>query len=195
MLNRRGFVLIGVIVIVAIMAIAGAVVVPALASFNARLRAEAVAAEIRFLEVRFVFFRFTMGFAPGRVSHVSQPITIADSSGCTDEALDSEDADDWDSWNISYGPWVRDRVIKRHYGYNIQNGFGYVVDTLYRDPPGDGSTMLLTIHDVALRDAEELDLLMDGAIGAGVGDLRFGTQTAGQVTVIYRMPITCGEVG
>ncbi len=209
-LRREGFALFAVIIVVAILAVAGTVVTTSLASTNSTYRARTALDELKLYNLRGQQFRLLYGggtnnnFAegPGRLSALTAPIIrpatctgYCEVNTCQEAQFEATDVALWNSNNTNFGPFITHRLIEKHSGYPLPGGFGFVSDTLYRAtaPPtklttqatGQGLAVWVNISGVESADATELDGIVDAGNGAAAGSVRWSSATDGRVVVFY----------
>lgn len=187
MLRRCGFTLFEVAVLVALLAIGAAVILPTLVSTDARARALMVNEEGVMLYNAMASFRAGVGEMPRFVSELSQPIVAGGPRGCGG-VWGGGDVSDWNADNSDYGPYARHRIIPRGRGYAVRDGFGFLTDTIFREPPPTGGTTVLIIRGANITDARELDIVADGSADGATGIVRYGTAVDGSVDVRFFLP-------
>lgn len=194
--RRRGFALFAVILVVAIVAVFGSVVVLSTAGTNSRNRAQLAFDELKLYNTRGQEFRLLYGGGtnnnftknPGRLSALTAPIVrpasctgvYCELNTCTTQTFLEADVATWSTGSTArFGPFLTHRLIEKNLGYALPGGFGFVSDTLYRAtaPPtqlttqaaGQGQPVWVNIRGVELADAQELDRIANlvGSQGDG----------------------------
>lgn len=181
----NGFSIAEIVVAIAIMAILGAIVVPSVGSYLDRKRVEDSAATLDSLRVAIGRFRTATTDYPGRLSHLTKRITTSDRTACNTAANTIVNYASQTGWDNNGPFW--DRSIPRT-GVPLQ--IGTVRDSMHRTStsvlPG---AMVMTIPNVSIEDARELNLLEDGPLDA---DQANGSNTTG--TVQFTLPSTSSTV-
>ena len=181
--RRRGFALLEAIVGIAMLAILAAAIVPLIVGAEDRARAEATARELNLIKWAIDRFEDRVGDYPGQLSHTSEPIVVGDANSCG-EAFSSSERSDWGGSSSNYGPWFRDHMILK--GFGFPTAVGFMRDSLTRS----GSNLIISITDVAEAQALELDFLVDGTgggAGPASGEIRWGAIVDGVTTVQYTL--------
>lgn len=188
-LQRRGFSLLEVVIVVALLAITGAVVIPAVARANARSRAVQVYAELQTIALAIDRVRQATDRFPGFVSHLAEIPIDGDPTNCTGGKNTTWSGKQINKWNDDknlFGPFHRRRLSRRASatGFVLADGWGTVNDSIGR---GAATVLLIRISNVTAMDAGELDLLVDGGNGSAAGVVRWTGQADGYVSVEYEM--------
>lgn len=183
-MNRRGYTLTEVILVVAILLIIGAVIIPTISQVQKSKDIKATAdALAEFAEAVQRFFLDTQHYA-GFLTHFSSPITTSMRNSCSD----TYPAGAVGKWA---GPYV-DRL----WGSNaIRLEIGLLQDSLiYVDNPqqGGGANALqkMIITDVLVEDAEAINSRLDGDVSNTEGTIQWSLPPVdGRVTMYYVVPI------
>lgn len=189
-LRRSGFSLLEVVIVVALLAITGAVVVPSIARANARSRAVRVFDEMQLIALGIDRARQAAGVFPGFVSQITEKPIVNDPTNCVGKGKNptwtTTQTNNWHSNKNLFGPFHRRRLSRRasSTGFVVANGWGTVNDSI-----GLVSALLffIRISNVTAMDVAELDALVDAADGATAGTVRWTGQADGYVTVEYRI--------
>lgn len=126
-------------------------------------------------------FKRHVGVYPGAISHLTRPISTADTNICGVAYTAVESA----GWN---GPYLNRTAPAT----GIPIAVGVVRDAVTRDPASGGVAPVLRVHvdSVAIDDAGELDLEVDGVRDSTAGTVRWGAiDGEGFVTLDYLMPV------
>lgn len=173
---RRGFSLAWVILTVAILAALAAVVAPEMATIHDRNRMAGVSAQLRRIALKVNAFNSSVGNYPGRVSQLSNAITMSDHNSCN-LAMTSTNVSNW----TSAGPFV-DFWSDRN---GVWTEIGRVGDSIPgRASPGHTDPVYVDIAGVSSADAAMFDAYVDGATGDTVS---VGTIVNDTTTVRYRL--------
>jgi prepilin-type N-terminal cleavage/methylation domain-containing protein len=216
---RRGFTLIEVVVAAAIMAALAAVTIPQVLDALDKKRVQDTydlllelhtgitnSNQTGFMNVVRSGAATTTSYAPGRLSHLSEPIVASsitnfhNSCGFTAVATltasFSYNATAVTAWNTG-GPFIR-RVIQISTSLTqdgIRTPIGQLQNTLVRTPVTAWPLVTTTAHAIQLRinsvdpkDAAALDSLVDGSSSPTAGSLRYST-ASGVSTVNYLIPV------
>lgn len=193
-MKRTGFSIIEIVVALAIMTILGAIVLPSVGSYLDRKQVEESAATLDSLRVSIGRFRTATADYPGRLSHLSKLITTSDLTACNTPTVYVSPGS-LTGWQNNGPFWDRD--IERT-GFALP--IGVIRDSMHRTSvSGVAGTMVMTIPNVSIEDARELNLVEDGPLDLDQGD---GSNTTGAVrftvpatssTVSYHIPVasTC----
>ncbi len=178
------------------MTILGAVVLPSFGSYLDTKRVSESAATLDSLRVSIGRFRTATADYPGRLSHLSrliQSTAPADFTACNRPANPAAAyiAASVTGW-LTAGPFW-DRSIPRT-GFVLP--IGTMLDSMYRTSSSTvAGTMVMTIPNVTIEDARQLNLIEDGSTDVDQGD---GSNTTGAVrftapstssTVSYHIPV------
>ena len=192
--RRRGFSILEVIVSVAIVVTLAVVIVPSIDLLIEKARMDLIEDALRKYEDAITNFRNKITTNPGKLSHLSRPITIADSSPC--QAYSNQEVSAWAGTPPVGGPYINEVLPEGPFRIGT---FGMAQNTLTRDPPTQGGSqryafLYYTITGVALADAIEINERIDGSADLdpsttvnATGTIQWGTPVDGFVTVTYRM--------
>lgn len=184
--SRRlsGFALLEAIVGIAMLAIMAAAILPLIAGAEDRARAEAAVRELDRIKSAIDKFKDRLGEYPRQLAHTSEPIrTVGDANSCG-TVYSSSDSTNWTNDDAKYGPWFRDHMIFK--GFGFPTAVGFVRDSLTRS----SDTLIVSITDVAESQAQELDLIIDSlpaGAGANLGEIKWGAVVDGVTTVRYTL--------
>lgn len=180
--HRKGFALLTIVVVVAVVLTLGAVVVASLRSAEGQSQAEEAAADLRLIDAGLTAFWQAASRYPLQLSHLSTPPTTADKESCGG-AWNSGWSNNWQT-KSPFGPFYRKRVIPIGTGFDL--GIGLALDTMVRVPAttsGPG-TLRIRIVGASEADAVELDELIDASDGAGAGKIRWTAAVNGLVDTL-----------
>lgn len=195
--EKSGFSLTEVIIAVAVMAVLGAVVVPAITGYLDRSRVQKSAVVLNDLANALVNFRTTVTDSPKRLSHLSTVIASADTTDCTGTspttfvAYGATNAPKW----TTAGPYYPKAISKTGFPLPIGIANDIVVRTSANTTAG---FLKITIPNVGLSDANELNKLVDGPNDANAanqtnatGAVQWSTVPSSNllVTVTYSVPV------
>lgn len=185
-----------VVISVVIIVTLAVVIVPSVDLLIEKARMDLIEDQLRKIEDGITNFRNKVTTNPGRLSHLSRPITITDSSPCG--LYSTQAVNGWAGTPPSGGPYVNE--VFSEDSVRIAT-FGRALPTLTRDPPTQGGTqryafLSYTITGVTRTDAVEINERIDGS--ADLDPALFGNLTGtvqwsstpdgdGFVTVTYRM--------
>lgn len=188
MQSRSGFTLVEVLVVLALMVGLAALVTPGILGQIDRARIDSsveslttIANAIHTPGQGNLSFRGHVGFYPGRLSHLTNPITTAQANSCGN-LYTATDSGNW------RGPYLN-RIVPAS---GLPLSVGTASDTLVRDPAIDGSRPVLKVlvRGVTLDDVRAIDTQHDGTVNETLGGVRWGAADAeGFVTLEYVMPL------
>lgn len=193
-MKHLGFTLFEIVIAVAVMAVVGSLVIPALTSYLDHSRVASSAQTLQALSQSLFNFRTAVTQSPKRLSHLSTAILSTDTTSCTGVAptttvLYGANASRW----TPNGPYY-DRAISKT-GFPL--GIGTANDVLVRTSANTTAGFLnITIPSVSFNDAVELNNIVDGPADANqanrsntTGAVEWGVPVAEQVTVTYSVPV------
>jgi prepilin-type N-terminal cleavage/methylation domain-containing protein len=172
--RERGFTLIEIVVMLAIMLVLASVIAPSLIAYADQQRAEETAAILTTVRDGLVGtngFRSTIGINAGRVSQLTtQP--VANNAAQDDDScgafIKAADATQWTN-NAPYAPFT----IPRN---GLVTPIGLAEDTLWRIPNTNANGVLMVVFKtVDLRDVLLVDGVVDAGDGSGAGFIRWTT--------------------
>jgi Tfp pilus assembly protein PilE len=173
---RRGFALVAVIVLVAIVAVLAAVVGPGLAhALNQERVAKADRSLVK-LDSAIVRFKRTTMVYPGRLNHLAIQITTQDMNSCGNNYTLGQ-VNNWAGSTIDTigGAYIAQPVPAG--GLPLAGGLGYVQDSIRRNPSGPSGVLEILMADVPEDDAILLNDRIDG-----IADFVAGNEVAGNQT-------------
>lgn len=173
---RRGFALVAVIVLVAIIAVLAAVVGPSLAhALNQERIAKADRSLVK-LDSAIVRFKRTTKSYPGRLNHLAVQITTLDKDSCGNNYTNGQ-VNDWAGSTIDTlgGSYIGQPVPAG--GLPLAGGLGYAQDSIGRNPPGPSGVIEIRMADVPEDDAILLNDRIDG-----IADFVAGNEVLGNPT-------------
>ena len=192
---RHGFSVLEVIISVAIIVTLAVVIVPSVDLLIEKARMDLIEDQLRKIEDGITNFRNKVTTNPGRLSHLSRPITLTDSSPCG--LYSNQEVNAWAGTPPTGGPYVNE--IFPEDSVRIAT-FGTALPTLTRDPVTQGGTqryafLSYTITGVTRTDAVEINERIDGSADLNpailhnlTGTIQWNTPDGdGFVTVTYRM--------
>lgn len=195
--DRGGFSVLEVMISVAIIVTLAVVIVPSVDLLIEKARMDLIEDTLRKLEDGITNFRLKVTTNPGRLSHLSTPITTGDSSPCS--AYSNMEVNAWAGTPPSGGPYVNEVFPNGPFKIGT---FGLAQNVLTRDPPGQGGLqrfhfLSYAITGVTRIDAVEINERIDGSsdLDPSVSENLTGTvqwtaaDTQDFVTVTYRMII------
>jgi type II secretory pathway pseudopilin PulG len=193
--HRLGFSVLEVMISLAIIVTLAVVIVPSVDLLIEKARMDLIEDQLRKIEDGITAFRDKTATNPGRLYHLSRPITTGDSTPCG--TYSNQEVNAWAGTPPTGGPYVNevfpDGPIK------IAT-FGTADPVLVRDPPTQGGTqryafLYYTISGVTRTDAIEINERIDGSADLDpsspdnlTGTIQWDNPDAeGFVTVTYRM--------
>ncbi len=175
---RNGFTVVEVLVALAITALLGALVVPAILASVDRARVDAAEESLKAIGEAVDLFADRVQEHPGAMRQLLIPITTADADICGNP-YNAGRANQWG------GPYL-DRAVPTA---GVPIGIGTVQNafTSRADPSGI-DYLQPVITGVLLEDAAALDVRMDGGDGAASGAIQWTAAGGGFVIVNYLIP-------
>ncbi len=193
--RRRGFSILEVMISVAIIVTLAVVIVPGIDLLIDKTRFDLIENQLRKIEDGIVNFRNKTTTNPGRLFHLSRPITSADSSPCG--LYSNQEVSAWAGTPPTGGPYVNEVFPDGPFRIGT---FGTAQPVLTRDPTTQGGTQRFAflsykITGVTRTDAVEINERIDGSADLNsstvenlTGTVQWGAADAeGFVTSTYRM--------
>jgi len=179
---RKGFGLLTIVVVVAVILTLGAVVAVSLRSFEGQRQVEEAAADLLLIDGALTEFWQAASRYPLQLSHLASPPTTADKESCGG-AWNSGWSSNWQT-KSPFGPFYRKRAIPIGTGFDL--GIGLALDTMVRTPPTTSGvgTLRIRIVGASEADAVELDGLIDASDGAGAGKIQWTAAVNGLVDTL-----------
>ena len=181
-----GFTLIEVLVAAAIIAALSAVVFPVVAEQIERRRVDSAITTMKALADAVTAFRVNVGMNPGRLVHLSSPITSTDLNSCG-TAYGTPAANAW------AGPYFTRQILVATGLPLSEDNLGRVQNVFVRSPVGVATpgTLVLQVTGIPLEKVTEMDAATDGDGGAATGRVRWTTpaDANGHVTMSYHVAI------
>lgn len=179
---RAGFGLVTTVMVVAIIATLGAVLVLNLRGIEEDRRLRETAADLVIIDGALTGVAQAASRYPLQLSHLATPPTTADQNSC---GLAWQDGwtSNWQS-KSPFGPFYRKRIMP--IGTGFQLGIGHAMDTMVRVPAtttGAG-TLRIRIPDVSENDAIELDVIIDAGDGRTAGKVQWTVPASGRVDTL-----------
>ncbi len=174
--RRKGFALLAVIMLVAIMAILAAVIAPSTVRVLNDERVDKAATSFERLDSAVVRFKRTIMVYPGRLNHLAIPITTSDKNSCGNNYTLGQ----VNSWAGSVIDTVGGVYIARPVppgGLPLAGGLGYVRDSVSRKPAGATGVLELVIITATEGDAILLNDRIDGIADYVASNATDGNQT------------------
>ena len=180
--HRKGFALLTIVVVAAVVLTLGAVVAVSLRSAEGQNRAQDAAADLLLVDAALTAFWQAAGRYPLQLSHLSTPPTTADKESCGG-VWNSGWTSNWQT-KAPFGPFYRKRAIPIGTGFEL--GIGLALDTMVRVPAtvSGAGTLRIRIVGASEADAVELDGLIDASDGAGAGKVRWSAAVNGLVDTL-----------
>jgi prepilin-type N-terminal cleavage/methylation domain-containing protein len=178
---KRGFSLLEVVIALTLLAIGAAILIPAMAAVNSRVRAVAARDELDLILARIPFMMGIVQRHPKFISQLQIPLVSGDSTNCG-SIYPAPGV--WNGQSRNYGPFYRSRMVVTpgsNKAFILANGFGAVNDRLVR-PLSVTEHMYIEINDVAEPDAVALKFVRAGTGGDSV---TWSAPVEGVVTVQY----------
>lgn len=195
--GRGGFSVLEVMVSVAIIVTLAVVIVPSVDLLIEKARMDLIEDTLRKLEDGITAFRTKVTTNPGRLSHLSTPITTADASPCA--AYNNQEVAAWAGTPPSGGPYVNELFPNGPFKIGT---FGMAQNILVRNPTTQGGLqrfhfLSYEITGVTKSDAVEINERIDGSADLDstepnnlTGTIQWNNpDSQGFVTVTYRMII------
>lgn len=176
---RRGFTVVELVVALAIMALLGALVVPAILASVDRARIDAAEESLHAIADAVNLFADRVQVYPGTMTQLVIPIETTDTHICGGN-YDNGDVGQWG------GPYL-DRALAAD---GVPIGIGTVQnDFEIRADPSGIDYLQPVVVDVLLEDADGLDTRVDGGDGPSSGAVRWeAAPQAGFATLYYLIP-------
>ncbi|MGQ0813176.1 MAG: prepilin-type N-terminal cleavage/methylation domain-containing protein [Gemmatimonadota bacterium] len=179
---RAGLTLVEVIVVIVVSVILAAAIVPSLIGALDRERVQASVDAMQGVTDAMSELRQDNQDWPGRISHLSAPITTSMTNVCGNTYTTGR-VTNW------AGPYL-DRVVP---STGVPIGIGVLKDTTYRSfVTGNDGLLTMEILNVTLEDARGLNTTVDGdgdVAGQTIGTVRWSAPVNGMVTTYYYRPI------
>lgn len=192
---RRGFSVLEVMISIAIIVTLAVVIVPSVDLLIEKARMDLIEDQLRKIEDGITNFRNKITTNPGRLYHLSRPITTADPTPCG--TYSNQEVNAWAGTPPAGGPYINEVFPE---GPIKIATFGTADPVLVRDPPTQGGTqryafLYYTISGATRTDAIEINERIDGsadldptALNNLTGTIQWDNPDAqGFVTVTYRM--------
>jgi type II secretory pathway pseudopilin PulG len=184
--TRRGFTLVEIVVLLAIMLVMASVIAPSLIAYADQQRAQETAAiltDVRDGLVGANGYRSVMGLNAGRVSQLTNKPT-ANNAAIDDDScgafLKAGDVSKWDP-GAPYAPFT----IPRN---GLVTPIGVAEDTLWRVPNTNANGVLMVVFKtVDLRDVLLVDGVLDAGNGSGAGVIQWTTTPP--LVMYYRVTV------
>lgn len=193
--RRRGFSVLEVVISVAIIVTLAVVIVPSVDLLIEKARMDLIEDQLRKIEDGITAFREKITTNPGRLYHLSRPVTTADPTPCG--TYSTQEVNAWAGTPPAGGPYVNEVFPEGPFRIGT---FGTANPVLTRDPPTQGGNqryafLYYTISGVTRTDAIEINERIDGSADLDPNTLNNLTGTIqwdnpdpdGFVTVTYRM--------
>lgn len=184
--RNGGFTLIEAIVAAAIVAILSAVAFPVVAEQIERRRVDNAITTLKDLADAVTAFRAHVGMNPGRLVHLSSPITATDPNSCG-SAYGTPAANLW------AGPYYTKRLLIGTGLPLSEDNLGRVQNVLVRAPAGVATpgSLAFQVTAIPLDKVTEIDASVDGDGGVTTGRVRWTTpaDANGHVTMSYHVAI------
>ena len=182
----QGFTLIEVVVATAIVAALTAVIFPVVAEQIERRRVESAIVTLKNLADAMTAFRVNVGMNPGRLVHLSSPITGTDLNSCGG-VYGTPAASAW------AGPYYTKQLLVDTGLPLSEDNLGRVQNLFVRAPAAVSTpgTLALRITGIPLDKVTEIDAVLDGDGGATTGRVRWITpaDANGHVAMSYHVAI------
>ena len=170
----------------AIIAALSAVVFPVVAEQVERRRVDSAVLTLKSLADAVTAFRVNVGMNPGRLVHLSNPITNTDLNSCG-AAYGTAPANSW------AGPYFTKQILSATGLPLHEDNLGRVQNVLVRAPVGVATpgTLALQVTAIPLDKVTEIDAAVDGDGGLSTGRVRWTTpaDANGHVTMSYHVAI------
>lgn len=184
--HRSGFTLVEVIVAAAIIAALSAVVIPVVAEQIERRRVESAVTTLKSLADAVTAFRVNVGMNPGRLVHLSNPITSTDLNSCG-AGYGTPAANAW------AGPYYTKQILSETGLPLSEDNLGRLQNVFVRAPVGVSTpgSLALQVTGIPLEKVTEIDAAVDGDGGVTTGRVRWTTpaDANGHVTMSYHVAI------
>lgn len=184
--RSAGFSLVEVIVAAAIIAALSAVVFPVVAEQIERRRVDAAITTMKNLADAVTAFRVDVAMNPGRLVHLSAPITDTDLNSCG-AAYGTPAANAW------AGPYYTKQIPVSTGLPLSEDNLGRVQNVLVRNPVGVSTpgSLAFEVSGIPLEKVTEIDAAVDGDAGVTTGRVRWTTpaDANGHVTMSYHVAI------
>lgn len=181
-----GFTVIEVLVTMAIIAILSAVSFPVVAEQIERRRVDSAITTMKTLADAVTAFRANVAMNPGRLVHLSSPITTSDVNSCG-VAYTAAAVNAW------AGPYYTKHLLQATGLPLSEDNLGRVQNTLVRSPAGVSTpgTLAFQVTGIPLEKVTEIEASVDGDNVATTGRVRWTTpaDANGHVTMSYHVAI------
>lgn len=179
--QRPGYVLVYIVVLVAMIAVFGAVVAPALASATDELKVAktyAMLAQVDSGIVQFGTIVKRVGTVyPGAVHQLSTLVTTSDEVSCQNNRMNSNSIT---TWNTA-GPFIP--MVASAEG--LYTPIGTLNDEI--EHAATNSAMYIRIPAVDTALVTRMDALVDGSDGRAAGTIQYAAPSAATVDLVYRV--------
>lgn len=184
--HKSAFTLVEVIVAAAIIAALSAVIFPVVAEQVERRRVDSAITSLKRLADAVTAFRANVGMNPGRLVHLSSPITGTDVNSCG-ATYGTPAANAW------AGPYYTKQILVSTGLPLSEDNLGRVQNVLVRAPVGVATpgSLAFQVTAIPLDKVTEIDASVDGDGGAATGRVRWTTpaDANGHVTMSYHVAI------
>lgn len=184
--SRRGFTLLEVVIAVVILVLLSASIFPTVSAQIERRRIESAVSTLKSLADAATTFRKDTGVNPGRMVHLSNPITVSETNSCG-AVYTTPNVNAWT------GPYYTRQQLPATGLPLSDDNVGRVTNVLVRSPadvatPG---SLSFQVVNVRLDQATEIDEIVDGDGSAATGRVRWTTtaDANGFVTLSYHVAI------
>lgn len=178
--------MIEVVVATAIIAVLSAVMFPVIAEQIERRRVDSAVTTLKSLADAVTAFRVNVGMNPGRLVHLSAPITGTDLNSCG-APYGTPAANAW------AGPYYTKQILVSTGLPLSEDNLGRVQNIFVRAPAGVSTpgTLALQVTGIPLDKVTEIDAAVDGDGGLTTGRVRWTTpaDADGHVTMSYHVAI------
>jgi prepilin-type N-terminal cleavage/methylation domain-containing protein len=184
--GRPGFTLIEVLIAAAIIAALSAIVFPVVAEQVERRRVDSAVTTLKSLADAVTAFRVNVGMNPGRLVHLSGPITSTDLNSCG-AAYGTPAANSW------AGPYYTKQLLSETGLPLSEDNLGRLQNVFVRAPVGVSTpgSLAMQVTGIPLEKVTEIDAAVDGDGGVTTGRVRWTTpvDANGHVTMSYHVAI------
>ena len=182
--SRRGVTLIEIVVVITVLLILAAAMVPSLIGGVDRDRVSSSVDALQDITEAMTAMRTDNQDWPGRISHMSKPITTSDRNVCWASGYSSGRVSNW------AGPYI-DRVVP---STGLPISIGVIKDSVYRSQvSGNDALLTIEVQNVSVEDAFGVNTAVDNdgdVAGRTTGTVQWSTTSPeGLVTLFYYRPI------